>query len=268
MMLGFTASAVAFYRFAPALPTTAAPAPGPTSAQSSPSSSPTPTDRPSPSTSPTTPSTSPTPSSSPSSVKPRTPVRPRSADKLPSGPGTSRPGILLIATPASDGTFDISEVALFADPVSGVTVRPPDIAALGGLFRKSNAVAKQVQISAGDQPVVVPDGRLSRETKLEFAEATKRVELRYQLTGVTKRTVPSRANRALAAIGPLIASAPGDLPVAIIVTGRSVRNLTCPHLRLSEQACAAGRQPRLRVDRSLPLRDARIQVQLDLPRPQ
>ncbi len=248
-MLGFTASAVAFYRFAPGLPTTAAPAPTPTATQPAPSHSP-------------------TPSAAPTAEKPRSPVEPRSGDKLPSGPGTTRPGILLIATPASDGTFDVSEVARFPEPISGLTVRPPDIAALGGLFRRSNAVAKQVQVSAGDQPVVVPDGRVRHATKLEFAERTDRVELRYRLTGVTKRTFPSRANRALAGIGPLIATGPRDFPVAIIVPGRSVRNLTCPHLRLAERACAAGGPSRLRVDRPLPMRDARIQVQLDLPRPQ
>ena len=98
---------------------------------------------------------------------------------------------------------------------------PPDIAAFGGLFRRSDAVAKQVQVSAGDQPVVVPDGRVRRATMLEFAERTERVELRYRLTGVTKRTFPSRANRALAGIGPLIATGPRDFPVAIIVPGRS-----------------------------------------------
>ena len=101
-MLGFTASAVAFYRFAPALPTTAAPAPAPTSAQSEPvelahpDRSPLTVDFPHPVRRTQPP------------VKPRTPVEPRSADKLPSGPGTTRPGILLIATPASDGTFDVS----------------------------------------------------------------------------------------------------------------------------------------------------------------
>ena len=268
-MLAFTASAIAFYRLAPALPTTAAPPPDtvPATAQASPSGSPSsaspdPTGRATPSPSPIRPSTSPTP------ADPRSHVKPRTRDKLPRGPGTTEPGILLIAGPISDGTFDVSEVAFFPDPVFEVTLRPPKISALGGSFRTSKAVAEQVQVSAGDQPVVVPRGRVSRATTLAFADPAERVELRYQLTGVTKRTQPSRANRALAAIGPLIASAPADLPVAIMVTGRSVRNLSCPYVRLSKRACSTGRSPRLRVDRSLPARDATIQVQFDLPRPQ
>jgi hypothetical protein len=39
-------------------------------------------------------------------------------------------------------------------------------------------------------------------------------------------------------------------------------------LRLREQACSAGRPPRLRVNRKLPWRNAVIVVQFDLPRPQ
>jgi hypothetical protein len=129
-------------------------------------------------------------------------------------------------------------------------------------------VARQVQASAGDQPILVPDGRVHRATTFDLVDPAKRVELRYRLTGVTKRPLPSRANRAIAALGPLIGSGSPDFPVAIMVTGRGVTNLSCPYVRLSKRSCATGKAPRLRVNGSLPARDAKIEVQFELPRPQ
>ena len=52
--------------------------------------------------------------------------------------------------------------------------------------------------------------------------------------------MPSRAGRALTAIRPLVAGAPGNLPVAMMVSGASVLNIECPVLRLSERACSIG----------------------------
>ena len=50
----------------------------------------------------------------------------------------------------------------------------------------------------------------------------------------------------------MVAGVPDDLPVAIMVRGRSVLNLFCPTEPLSERACASGQAPRMRVNRPLP----------------
>ena len=62
----------------------------------------------------------------------------------------------------------------------------------------------------------------------------------------------------------MVTAVPEELPVAITVQGHSVRNLSCPRLPLDDQACAAGRRPKVRVDRKLPLRDALVVVQFDV----
>jgi hypothetical protein len=123
-------------------------------------------------------------------------------------------------------------------------------------------------MSAGNQPVVVPGGRINKRTQLALAAPTKKIELRYNLRGITIRSIPSRAGRALSVISPLVDCVPKTLPVALRISGTTVLNIGCPALRLREQACSAGRPPRLRVNQKLPWRSAVIVVQFDLPRPQ
>jgi hypothetical protein len=47
-------------------------------------------------------------------------------------------------------------------------------------------------MSAGNQPVVVPGGRIDQRTQLALAAPTKKIELRYNLRGITIRSIPSR----------------------------------------------------------------------------
>ena len=54
----------------------------------------------------------------------------------------------------------------------------------------------------------------------------------------------------------------------MLVRGSTVHNIACPMIRsLREQACSTGRSPNLRVGK-LPVSDAVIVVQFDLPMPQ
>lgn len=247
------AGAVMFYRMAPTLPTAQADPATPSATTPATSSPPTPS----------------TTASNPTPTRPAAAPAPRPTNtNLPRGPGTTDAGIYLTATPASDGTFDVSEMVVLAKPADTITIQPPDVAGLGGDFGQAQPRASQVQVSAGDQPVVIPEGSLESVTTVGLTTPVDAYELRYQLSGVTMRSVPSTAGRALGALGPLTAGVPGDLPVQIAVNGTSVRNLQCPSLRLSQQACATGELPRLRVNQSLPLRTAIVVVQLDLPRPQ
>jgi hypothetical protein len=236
------ACAVAFYRVAPGLPSS----PKPVTTIVAP-------------TSPSVTSPTPTPSS-------RTTRPPDS--RLPDGPGTTRAGIYLVATPASDGSFDVSELVLLDEPVSTLELRLPPVNLGGSEFRSLQPSATQVQADADDQPVVIPDSRIRGDVTVPLVTPATRFELRYRLKGVTVRSMRSVPGRAIAAIGPVTTGVPPNLPVAIRVTGQGVLNLVCPSLRLSKQACSAISPPGLRVNRSLPWRQAVVLVQLNLPRPQ
>jgi hypothetical protein len=212
-------------------------------------------------------STRPEPSSTASSKRPVT-TPPLTEPKLPKGPGTTQPGILLMASPQRDGSFDIAELVWLPDAKSTIRLSPPDLRLAGRRFAKSKPVATQVQLSAGDQPVLVPGGRVSRGVDIALFEPTKRIELRYNLTGITIRSMPSPPGRALTAMGPLVAGVDTDLPVAAMVSGSTVHNIECPARHGLAQACSTGRLPHLRVGGRLPWKSALIVVQFDLPKPQ
>jgi hypothetical protein len=248
LIVGLLISAVAFYRVAAELPRSA-----PTTASG-----------------PNSPTVSASTSHRPSgTVPPKTAPTPTQPNgKLPNGPGTTEPGILLMASPLRDGSFDIAEIVLLTTPTSSIRLSPPELKRAGSRFSKAKPVASQLQVSAGSQPVLVPNGRINQRIDLSLNAPAKRIELRYHLSGITVRSMPSRAGRALTAISPLVAGASEDLPVAMIVSGNTVLNIECPVLRLRDRACSIGRPPNLRVKRKLPWRSAVIVVQFDLPRAQ
>jgi hypothetical protein len=249
LIVGLLISAVVFYRTAPELPR-AVPV-----AESGISSAPAPPPTVAPSTSATT-LPDPTATTAPTKTK------------LPKGPGTTQPGILLMASPLPNGSFDIAELVLLTAPTSSIRLSPPKLTLAGSRFANAQPVASQVQVSAGNQPVVVPGGHVRQPTDLVIAAPAKRIELRYNLSGVTVRSMPSRAGRALAAMSPLVVGVPSSLPVAMMVSGSTVLNIECPVLRLRDRACSIGLPPRLRVKQKLPRNNAVIVVQFDLPRPQ
>jgi len=198
-------------------------------------------------------------------------VAPRSSatakGDAPSGPGQSAVGIYLAASPAADGTFVVAESLVLASPVSALKLRIPPISQGGSVFESMHPQTTDVQVSAGNQPVAVPDAQVTADVNPPLTVPASKFEVRYRLTGVTVRSLGSTAGRALAALGPLMSGVPPELPVATAVRGRSVLNLRCPHLRLGEQACSAGSDGNLRVNRTLPWRQSIVVVQLDLPKP-
>lgn len=216
----------------------------------------------------TPPGTSPSVRVSPDSSSPTAePSQTPSADpsSLPSGPGVTEPGIMLIAQPQSDGSFDVAEMVLLVEPTTELDLRPPRVSRAGESFADLDPLAAQVQVSADGQVVSLPDGQISDRTRVDVAR-TRRFDLRYSLSDVTVRSIPSSAGRALAVLAPLT-QVDGDLPVVVTVVGDAVRNLQCPRLKEELQACAAGDLPRLTVAEPLPADDALVLVQLDLPRP-
>jgi hypothetical protein len=173
-----------------------------------------------------------------------------------------------LASPLRDGSFDIAEIVRLPNATSSVRLSPPNLTLAGDRFAKAKPVATQVQVSADDQPVLVPGGRVSRQIDVALLEPAKRIELRYNLSGITIRSIPSQAGRALTAISPLVKGEPRNLPVVAMVSGSTVLNIQCPARSLSKQACSVGRPPRIRVDGRLPWNKALIVVQFDLPKPQ
>jgi hypothetical protein len=156
---------------------------------------------------------------------------------------------------------------LLDQPITVVILRPPPIRLAGTDFGPRRPIAKNVSLTTGRHSVVLPTSDVSEATRVALPRPTRRLELRYQLTGVTVRSNPSAAGRALAALGPVSAGYPAQLPVAMRVTGGHVRNLQCPRLPPSDQSCAAGEPGRLRLARPLPWHEAIIVIQLDIPRP-
>jgi hypothetical protein len=181
-----------------------------------------------------------------------------------SGPGLTQPGILMMAIPASDGSFDVVERILLENPVSVLTLRPAPIGGAGQQFAAASGVASQVQVSADGQPVNIPGAKIGTSIDLSVAEVDH-FELRYRLTDVTVRSTPSTTGRALAAFGPLIGGVDDDLPVFFIVSGGTVIGLYCPLLPLSQQSCGGHAQPGSAFAHELPSHLALASVQLNLP---
>lgn len=180
------------------------------------------------------------------------------------GAGSTTPGILMVVTPRPDATLDVTETVLLDSATSSLEIRPPDFSGDGAIFSDEVPYASKVRITAGDQSVPVPEGLVNRAQTLSLDEPTRRYEMRYELNRAVVRSEPSSAGRALGAIRPLTSGVSDDLRVAVVVVGDAVLNISCPGLVLSEQACATGSPPLLRVGTELPWRTAVVVVQIDL----
>lgn len=205
-----------------------------------------------------------TPSRPPVRPAPTSTVLPTSRGKL---PGLTAVGIRMVATPRPDGAFEVSETTIFATPRSDVLLGPPRVSQGGAPLRSAVPVAVDVQLSAAGQPVAVGvDGRLTRAETVRLPAEVSQIELRYQLTGSTVRSIPSVTGRALALLTPLTAGAGQALPVALTIRGPSVRNLICPLLAPAKRQCAPISGPPGVLPRMV-ARHAVVIAQLDLPKP-
>lgn len=188
-----------------------------------------------------------------------------SSTSAPADPRPADPRVSMLITPTSNGEFEIVETVVAGQPMTSLTLRPTEINELAGVFAQAVPAATAVEIQADSRRVEVPNGRVSGPVTLPLGDPVQKLELRYLLSGVTVRSTPSKAGRALGAVGPMVSGLSDDLPVSFEMRGSSVRNIRCPHLPPSQQACATGAAPRLRVGQPLPGRDAEVILQLDLP---
>lgn len=194
-----------------------------------------------------------------------TPVTPADAD-LPDGPGTTEPGIYVSVTPTAVGALEMYEVVWLRKPVDEVTLRPPVIEGAGPMFAASEASASMVQLTAGGQPVRLASPDVTTSQQVALTRPTQQFELRYQLTGVAVRSLPSTSGRASAALAPL-SDITSDLPVVVWTSGGSARNIQCPQLPSEARSCAGGEPSALRTMPGLRSSTALVVIQLDLPRP-
>lgn len=183
-----------------------------------------------------------------------------------SGPGVTRPGILLRVTPAPGGVLDVAETVRLRRPVDVIRLRAPLVARAGGDFADLTPVATSVQLSVGDRPADVPEEIGDDPTQVFLPAGTTAYTVRYLLEGTTVRSVPSTTGRALIAVGPLSAARPAGR-VALVASGDAVLNLTCPLLEGNAAACGTPTDDGLQLRAPLPGRSALVLVQVDLPEP-
>jgi hypothetical protein len=177
------------------------------------------------------------------------------------------PSIAITTRPDADGSFLVSEVITLPAPATEAVLRPPSISDAGIGFKQLRPTAMQVEVSAGGQAVAVPDGPVRNEVVLRWESPTRQLQLRYRLTQVSLASRPAKAGRTLAALGSLLGRMPADLPVKVVVTGRTVLSLTCPQLPLARLACGAGIAPRFWTLRPIPFGRSLVLVQYDRPVP-
>lgn len=179
------------------------------------------------------------------------------------GPGLTAPGINLVATPNSDGSFEVSETVYFRTPRTKVTLAAPSISAGGMTFTGRKPRADLVQLTSGGQPVLA--GPVTSAKTVSLPMATDRIELRYLLMGASVRSIPSVTGRALGLISPLAASNDRGLPVRMEIAGPSVRNLICPKQAMSQRQCAG--KGEVGVPPRMSAANAVVIVQYNLPKP-
>jgi hypothetical protein len=207
---------------------------------------------------------SPTRSTAPAraiSPTPKTSPTPTQSANAPVG----NPGIAMTARPDPDGSFFVSEVITLPAAVTEVAVRPASIGDAGIGFGRLRPTATNVDVTAGGQALVVPDGPITSEVTLHWSSPTKQVQLRYRLSQVSVASAHAKPGRALAAFGSLLGRMPADLPVTVVVTGKTVLSLTCPQLTLATMTCGAGKAPQFRTLQPIPFDRSRVLVQYDRP---
>jgi hypothetical protein len=192
---------------------------------------------------------------------PKTSPNPTQSTSAPVG----NPGIAITARPNPDGSFLVSEVITLPEALTEVEVRPASIGDAGVGFKQLRPMASNVELTAGGQTLVVPDGPVTGEVTLRWGAPAQQVQLRYRLSGVSIASAHAKPGRTLAAFGSLLYRMPANLPVTVVVPGKTVLSLTCPQLPLATMACGAGKAPQFRTLQPIPFDRSRVLVQYDRP---
>ena len=108
-----------------------------------------------------TPTPAPTPTPSPS---------PSTAD---GHPGVTGPGILITATVADDGAFEVTDAVRLPGPEATLAAAPPDLKAVGRGFQKVRPVVSGLTVRADDHRVSAPARVRSRVTLVAASAQTR-----------------------------------------------------------------------------------------------
>ena len=178
----------------------------------------------------------------------------------------SSPGIAIDATPEADGSFLVREVVTLPAGTTEAVLTPPSIGDAGTGFERLRPTAVDVEVDADGQLVAVPDGPIATEVTVRWDAPTTTLRLSYRLRQVSVTSAPAaKAGRALAVFDSLMGGLPADMPVTVVVRGRTVLSLTCPQLPLTELSCGAGIAPKFWTLHPIPYDRSRVQVQYDRP---
>ncbi|GAA1689220.1 hypothetical protein GCM10009745_37740 [Kribbella yunnanensis] len=179
------------------------------------------------------------------------------------GPGVTAPGIRLTAVPRTDGSFDMVEDVMLFAPVDVLQLQVPTSGEqLPGLMTKTAPRASDLQLLADDHEIPLEATTVETTRDLPLPSAATKIRLTYRLTGTTVRRTPQRPERAAAALRPLIMPAESTLPTTVSVSA-GLLNAVCP--LLPETRCAVGDPPALTIRPDIPVAEALVVIQLDLP---
>jgi hypothetical protein len=181
-----------------------------------------------------------------------------------SGPGVSRPGILLRVRPAPEGVLEVVETVRLRRPVDLIRLRAPQVDRAGADLTDLAPVATSVELSLAESAAQVPEEIGGDPTQVFLPAGTTAYTVRYLLEG---STVPDdRAGRALIAVGPLSAAGPAGR-VNLVASGESVLTLSCPLLDDDATACGTPGDDGLRLQAPLPGRSAVVVIEVEAQEP-
>ena len=182
----------------------------------------------------------------------RPPPDPETSDvDLPAGSGWSaRPGSCWWPTGVLTEVSTITETVRLAAPVTVSALRRPisERSAEPALGQPVRHRHRDHRRRPHRRPPAVPVRRATPGVTVRRADRT------FEVTTVLREAVRVRRTPARdgpsARSGPLVAGVPGDLPVAVVVRGRAVRNLGCPGSDRSGGRARPGNGRNVRVNRT------------------
>ena len=141
------------------------------------------------------------------------------------------PGIAITTRPESDGSFLVSEVITLPAPATEAVLRPPSIADAGTRFKQLHD--RDAGRGQCRQVLAVPDGPVRSQVTLAGTPHPAAATAPPPDAG--ERGQPTRQNRPHSwPLSTLLDRMPADLPVKVVVTGRTVLSLTCPQASAGE----------------------------------
>lgn len=177
----------------------------------------------------------------------------------PSGDGEPT-SVVVTATAADDGSFDVVEEVSFAAPTTSLLLRLPPVDGAGPDFEDVVPVVDDLRVGGTGDARSAP-GAVAAPVALDGPVLS--VRLTYRWWGTDVATRPSPPGRALAALAPLTDA--GDAPVTFVVDGEPARNIACPLVLGVGLGCAAERDGALTTAAPLDAATALVLVQLDVP---